>query len=230
MVIEPMETKPRFDAFVFDLDGTLLDTVDDLVVLINMALDDFGYPPRTREDVLSFVGRGAKSLIHRAVPDGTPEETADQVMQHWVDLHHGHDDALTHPFPGIVDVLTQLRAQGCKTAVLSNKADWAVRKIVDQCLPGLFDAVHGEGPDYPRKPNPQGMFATLEELGVEPQRAVYIGDSPVDVLVAREAGMYAVAVLWGYRPYEEFIDRDAAPDVFVDCASDLLAFAAEASA
>ena len=216
---------PPFDTFVFDLDGTLLDTLPDLVVLTNEALAREGYPPRTREEIHSYVGNGVKALMYQAVPEGTGPEAAERAMESWKALYHTYANDLTKPYPHVRELVADLRERGCKLGVLSNKFDEGVRQIMDQCLPGLFDVMHGEGPDIPRKPDPTGLLRTIRELGSTPERTVYVGDSPGDVRTARNAGTYAVAATWGYHDEGDFAAEGAEPDLMARSLLDLLALA-----
>lgn len=209
--------EPPFDTFMFDLDGTLLDTLDDLVVLTNEVLAEFSLPPRTREEINSYVGNGAQALIYQAVPKGTPQKVADACLARWKEAYDTFPNDLTKPYAGVEDLLVALRARGCKLGILSNKFDGGVQFIVRKCLDGKVDVAHGEGGlrDFPRKPDPAGLLATIEELGSEPTRTVYVGDSSGDIHAARNAGCYAVGVAWGYHDPADFAAEGWAPDVLV---------------
>ena len=222
MTTRPAVPSRSFDAFVFDCDGTILDTLPDLVVVTNAALRECGYPEHTVEEVKSYVGNGVKALMYQAVPQDVPAEAADAALECWKRLHPVLEGKLTKPYPNVPEVLAELRRRGAKTAVLSNKFDEGVQQVVGEFLPGLFDVAHGECDRIPRKPDPTGLLLTLEELGVAPDRAAYIGDSPGDIVVARNAGTFAIAVSWGYHTREEM--EAANPDAIVDTAKDFLAF------
>lgn len=221
---------PPFDTFVFDVDGTLLDTLDDLVVLTNDALADFDLPSRSREEINSFVGNGVKALIYQAVPDGTPQEVADACLARWKETYSVYPNDLTKPYPGVEALLAELRRRGCRLGVLSNKFDGGVQFIMDKCLPGTVDVQHGEGGplNFPRKPDPRGLLATIEELGSVPERTVYVGDSPSDIHVARNAGCYAVGVDWGYHDPADFAAEGWGPDLLANGPEQILALAPEA--
>ena len=220
MAAQPL---PIFDTFVFDLDGTLLDTLDDLTVLTNQVLREMGWPERTKQEILSYVGNGVRALMGLAVPDGTAPEDADRAMERWSSLFPGYPNDLTHPYEGIVELLGALRERGCKVGVVSNKFEAGVHQIVGKCLPGLVDVAHGEAPDIPRKPDPTGILRTIRELGGTPERAVFVGDSPSDIQAGRNAGVATVAVEWGYHPVADF--AEVAPDALVARPADLLASA-----
>ena len=166
---------PPFDTFVFDVDGTLLDTLDDLVVLTNDALAEFNLPPRTREEINSYVGNGVKALMYQAVPEGTPQDVADACLARWKENYGTYPNDLTKPYPGIPALLAELRRRGCKLGVLSNKFDGGVQFIMNKCLPDAVDVQHGEGgpQNFPRKPDPTGLLTTIEELGSAPARSVF---------------------------------------------------------
>lgn len=219
--------QPPFDTFVFDLDGTLLDTLDDLVTLTNDILAEEGMPARTRAEINSYVGNGALALIRQAVPDGTPDDVADRVHRRWVEAYDRYPNDLTHPYEGVADMLVALRERGCKLGILSNKFDGGVQFIVKKCLDGLVDVAYGEGGplDLPRKPDPTGLRVIIEELGSSPDRTVYIGDSPGDIHVARNAGCYAVGVSWGYHDPRDFKAEGWAPDMLATAPGQIVGLA-----
>lgn len=211
-----------FDTFIFDLDGTLLNTLPDLVVVTNAALEQMGMPPRTRDEVLSYVGNGVKALMYQAVPAGTPAEIADEALEKWKAFNLSYENNLTAPYPSVPETLRALRARGCATSVLSNKFDAGVQLILNKCLPGLFDVAHGESENFPRKPNPAGLLRTMAELNAEPKRTAYIGDSPGDIETARRAGAFAIGVSWGYHAAREL--REAGADLIIESMEELAAF------
>lgn len=185
-------------AFVFDLDGTILHTLPDLAVAANEALRQMGLPTRSYEEIQSFMGDGGARMIGRAVPPGTPDDLRWQVFDRWRTIYIGSDYANTAPFPGVVEALRELREREVKTGVLSNKFDEGTRVLTQRFFPGLFDAVRGDKPPAPRKPDPTTLLEMLEQLGARPEDAAYVGDSLVDVQVAHNAGVLAVGVSWGY--------------------------------
>ncbi|MCI2240939.1 HAD-IA family hydrolase [Adlercreutzia faecimuris] len=226
---ESSAPQPPFDAFVFDLDGTLLDTLPDLTVITNRALELEGYPPRTQDEIHSFVGNGLMALMYQAVPEGTGPEAAERAMERWKALFPTYANDLTVPYPGVRETVTELRRRGCKLGVLSNKFDAGVQQVMEQKLPGLFDVMHGECAEIPRKPDPTGLLRTIRELGSTPARTVYVGDSPGDVRTARAAGTYAVGAAWGYHDEADFDAEHAEPDLMVHAFADLIALAPEAA-
>ena len=214
---------PTFDAFVFDLDGTLLDTLPDLVVLTNAALNEQGFPSRTTDEIHSFVGNGARALMYQAVPaDATPEQ-AEAAMRRWMELYPSIGNKLTKPYPHMEETLAELKRRGIALGVLSNKFDQGVHDVIDAYLPGVFGVQHGECADIPRKPDPTGLLRSIDELGSSPARTAYVGDSPGDVVTSRNAGTFAIGVAWGYHHADAL--RKAGADVVVDDARELLRFA-----
>lgn len=212
----------RFDTFIFDLDGTLLDTLPDLVEITNAALRAEGFPPRTRDEIKGFVGNGIKALMYQAVPEGSTEDEAERAMARWKEVHPQLDHMLTQPYPGMPETLQALKGRGAHLGVLSNKFDAGVQQVIGIYLPGTFGALHGEGPGFPRKPDPTGLLRTMAELGSAPARTAYVGDSPGDIATARAADTFAIAVAWGYHTAQDL--AAANPDALVHSPADLLAF------
>ena len=210
----------RIDAFVFDLDGTLLNTLPDLVALTNAVLRECGFPERTTAEILSFVGNGVKALMYQAVPADADEEAVEGAMDRWKELYPQYGHKLTKAYPGIPETVAELKRRGAKLAVLSNKFDAGVQDVIGTYLPGLFSVAHGERADIPRKPDPAGLLRTIAELGSVPERTAYVGDSTGAVAVARNAGTLAVAATWGYHDVERL--RAAAPDLLIDAPGDLV--------
>ena len=220
-----METMdhPTFDTFIFDLDGTLLDTLPDLVVLTNAALAEQGFPSRTTDEIHSFVGNGTRALIYQAVPEtATPEQT-EETMRRWKELYPTLGNKLTKAYPYLPETIKALKDGGIRLGVLSNKFDQGVKDVINEFLPGLFEVMHGECDDIPRKPDPTGLLRTIRELESTPERTVYVGDSPGDVRVARNAGTFAIGVAWGYHDAQDL--RDAKADVVIEGTRELLDYA-----
>lgn len=184
---------------IFDLDGTILNTLEDLADATNYALGEHGYPGRTIEDVRRFVGNGIHKLIERAVPDSLTEEEIDGVHETFSAYYEQHCADKTRPYEGILQLLQHLRAAGCLTAVVSNKADVAVQPLCKHYYEGLFDYAVGERADIRRKPAPDSVQEVLRRLQVEAADAVYIGDSEVDIQTAQNAGLDSIIVTWGFR-------------------------------
>lgn len=182
-------------AVLFDLDGTLLDTLGDLHQAVNHVLAQFGYPQRTIGEVCRFVGNGAARLIHLAVPEGAEEAP---VLAAFQSYYAAHCDILTKPYAGIPEALAALGEQ-YPLAVVSNKPDRAVKELAKVYFPGLY--ARGESTDCPRKPAPDMVRKAMQALGAE--RCVYVGDSDVDIRTAANAGVPCLSVTWGFRGEEE---------------------------
>lgn len=176
---------------LWDLDGTLLDTLEDLKDGVNYALAQFGYPRRTLEEVRAFVGNGARRLIDQAVPEGADSQP---VFETFRTYYAANCQIKTKPYDGIPEALAEL-GKKYPMAVVSNKPDMAVKPLCDQYFPGIY--ARGESEDCPRKPAPDMVYKAMAEIGVE--ACVYVGDSEVDVVTARNAGMPCLSVLWGFR-------------------------------
>lgn len=214
--------KPQIDAFVFDMDGTILDTLPDLVDVTNLAMERFGYPSHPAEDILKMVGNGLRSLITQAMPQGLDADAADECIAYWKALYDELGDARTRAYPGVVDVLDELKARGKKLAVLSNKYDEGTKLMARRYFAGQMDLALGEGP-VPRKPDPTGLLFVADELGVLPGNVAYVGDSDTDIEAARRAGAFAVGVLWGYQTRDRL--ENAKPDLLISDPAELLSFA-----
>lgn len=204
-------------AILFDLDGTLLDTLGDLHAAVNHVLAQFGYPTRTIEEVCRFVGNGAGRLIHLAVPEGADEAPVLEAFQRH---YAAHCDILTRPYVGIVEALAVLQ-ENYPLAVVSNKPDAAVKELAKIYFPNLY--ARGESADCPRKPAPDMVFKAMEALGVD--RCIYVGDSDVDVMTAKNAGVPCLSVTWGFRSEDEL--REAGAQYFCHQPQDLPAKIAE---
>ena len=185
-------------AFVFDMDGTILHSLPDLAIATNEALERQGYPTHTYDEIMSYMGNVAQKLIERALPPGTPANVCQRTFELWRAIYLQSDYANTAPFPGIIDTLRELRRRDMKTGILSNKFDAGVRSLAEQYFPGLFDAVRGEIPPAPRKPDPTTLLQMLDALGVQPEETIYVGDLNIDRKTARNAGCTFAAVSWGY--------------------------------
>lgn len=179
---------------LFDLDGTLLDTLEDLMDATNHALQCHGFPMRPLDQVRRFVGNGAGRLIRLSCPEGTPEEQVQQVLNTFQAYYTAHCQVKTAPYPGIMEALEVLKEQ-YPLAIVSNKPDAAVKALCEELFPGIY--AMGEQPGCPRKPAPDMVFRAMEAIGAE--RCIYVGDSEVDVLTAQNAAVPCVSVLWGFR-------------------------------
>lgn len=198
---------------VFDMDGTILDTLEDLKDSTNFALQKCGYPTRTYDEVRRFVGNGIRKLIERAVPEGLSVEKIDRVHEVFTEHYKVHCADKTKAYDGIKPLIEKLRANGVKTAVVSNKADYGVQELCKEYFDGLFDYAIGEREGIRRKPAPDSVNEALRVLGMSKSEAVYIGDSDVDFETAKNAELPCISVLWGFRD-EEFL-REKGATLFV---------------
>ena len=206
---------------LFDLDGTLLDTLDDLYLSVNHALLACGYPARTREEVRNFVGGGVKKLIERAVPAGTPQDRADEVLRVFRPYYASHSLDHTAPYPGIMEALAALAAAGCQMAIVSNKFDEAVKALNRDFFGQYISTAIGESDRIPKKPAPDGIFEAIRTLGARTEDCIYIGDSEVDVLTARAAGIPCLGCAWGFRGRGVLRDSGLADSAIFDTPTDL---------
>ncbi len=201
-------------ALIFDLDGTILDTLGDLRDSVNYALAECGLPIRSTEEIRAFVGNGIRILIERAVPENTPADVTDKCFGFFKSYYKDHSAILTKPYDGIVEVLTEMKNQNLKLAVVSNKADFAVQTLAKDYFGDVFDFVVGEKENIKRKPAPDSVLCALDYLNINKSEAIYIGDSEVDVETARNAEIPCIAVLWGFR--DEAFLKELQPDYKVN--------------
>lgn len=192
-----------YSLVIFDLDGTLLDTLDDLANSVNFALSAFSFPQRTKEEVRSFIGNGVKKLMERSTPFGTDEKTNEECLAVFREHYLSHLKDNTAPFNGVNVMLKTLRNKGIKTAVVSNKLHSAVEALCKDYFPGLIDLSLGVSVESERKPNPINVIKALAFFGESADTAIYIGDSEVDVQTAHGAGLKCVGVTWGFRDKKE---------------------------
>lgn len=213
---------PRPVAVVFDLDGTLVDSLEDIATAMNVALADHGRPAHPIADYRAFVGSGVGVLAERALGAGADAALRDAVVASFRERYAARLLATTRLYPGVAELLDALAARGAGLAVLTNKPQGAAERIVGALL-GRWSwaAVIGDRPDLPRKPDPAGARKAARALGVEPRAALLVGDSDVDVRTARAAGMRAVGAAWGFRGADEL--RAAGADVVVERPEDVLA-------
>ena len=201
--------KMKYKAIIFDLDGTLTDTLEDLYLSTNSALRSCGLPERRLDEVRRFVGNGVKKLIERAVPEGTDSRVTEQCFDAFHAHYIIHCQDHTKLYPGIASLLTALHAKGYRMAVVSNKLQEGVTGLARTFFRGVIDVAIGERPGIPRKPAPDMALAALEQLGVPASEAVYVGDSDVDLQTAANAGLPCISVLWGFRSRDFLIAQGA---------------------
>jgi len=191
-------------AAIFDLDGTLLDTLEDIASAMDFALQRHGLPPRSLDEYRQFIGEGVRNLVRRAVgASGGQGELEAEVMTAYRRRYEERMAVATRPYPGVNELLEGLRARGVPAAVLSNKPDDATRALVERFFPGQVAVARGERPSAPRKPDPTSALEVARALGVAPAGCLFAGDTRVDMETANRAEMFAVGVLWGFRSREE---------------------------
>ena len=193
----------KYELVIFDLDGTLLDTLDDLTRAVNHALACQGFPLRSSAEVRRMIGNGIANTMRRAIPDGSGEEASRQALVDFKDYYLSHVNVSTHPFDGIPALLDAMGDAGILAAVNSNKVDSATRALCEAHLPGKLACILGELPDLPRTPAPDGALRIIRQLGANPRRTLYVGDGETDVQTAANAGIDCAWVAWGYRRRSE---------------------------
>lgn len=199
----------RFDLVIFDLDGTILDTLGDLASAVNFALEENGLPARTTDEVRMFVGNGVRKLVSRAVPAGTPDGVIEAVYASFGERYRAHSAELTRPYDGIAELLAALGREGIKLAVVSNKPDDAVGGLCGKYFPDTFDMTVGARDGVPHKPSPQSVSGVIDALGCERAKTAYVGDSDVDIMTAKNAGIEIFSAAWGFRSREFLIKSGA---------------------
>lgn len=199
---------------IFDLDGTLTNTLADLKNSVNYALGKLGFPERNSDEIRSFVGNGVKMLVFRSVPENTDNETAEKCLEIFKEYYKINSCIETKPYDGIIELLEELKKRNIKTAVVTNKMHEAAAEIVDFFFEGLIDVTIGLSDKTPPKPAPDSIFLALEKLGVSKENAVYIGDSEVDCITAKNVKIPCIGVTWGFRDREVLLQNGA--DYIVD--------------
>ena len=189
---------------IFDLDGTLLDTLEDLSQAVNHALELRGLPLHTLDEYRGMVGHGVRSLVQQALPSGADDAFVDAALADFKAYYQAHIDVHTHPYPGIPELLADLNSNGVRLAIASNKFQEGTEYLVGRFFPGIpFVAIMGNQPGMPLKPSPQIVQEALTRAGVGPSEALLVGDSPTDMRTAANGGIEALAVTWGYRTADE---------------------------
>ena len=204
-------TSGRFDGVLFDLDGTLADTLEDLADAMDRVLRGEGLPEHSYAEYQRMIGHGIHQLVSAALPaDRRDQQTIDRCFGLMMADYGEHSLVKTHPYDDVAELLTALQARGLKLAVLSNKADEPTQRIAAALFAdGALDAVAGARPDVPLKPDPAGALRAAASLGLEPGRMLYVGDSPTDMRTAIAAGMTPVGVSWGFRTRDELAEAGA---------------------
>lgn len=189
-----------YNTFIFDLDGTLLNTLDDLAASVNYALRTHGMPERTLDEVRSFVGNGVRLLMERAIPEGSANPRFEETFATFRAYYMEHSLDTTRPYDGIPEMIHTLKQRGCRLAVVSNKFYAATQELIRHFFPEITVAIgEHEAEGIRKKPAPDTVFEALRQLGVGKEKAVYVGDSDVDLQTARNSGLPCISVLWGFR-------------------------------
>lgn len=203
-----------YNTVIFDMDGTILNTLEDLKDSVNYALDQMGYPSRTLDEVRRFVGNGARLLIERAVPAGTTKEDCDKCLEIYSKHYATNMQNKTRPYDGIMDLLKELKERKYKLAIVSNKFDTAVKALCKDHYDEYIKVAIGESQNVARKPAPDSVFTAMKELGSNGEESIYVGDSDVDAQTAHNAGLKCVGVTWGFRSREILLNAGA--DYIID--------------
>lgn len=202
----------NFQAAIFDLDGTLINSLEDLADSANAMLASYGFPTHPLDPYRYFVGNGSRKLIERCLPKekAADSEFVEEALQRYKEIYAHHTEDKTRPYVGILPALQLLQQQGIPMGICTNKHQSAADEIVAHMFPqGMFRTISGDRPGLPRKPHPQKVLKMAEDFGVAPGRVAYFGDTSVDMDTAHNAGFYAVGVLWGFRPQEELVAHGA---------------------
>lgn len=205
---------------IFDLDGTLLYTLEDLMSSINFTLDLFGYPERTLEEISSFVGNGVQHLLRKSLPARISDKDFDLCFACFKDHYSKHCCEKTRPYDGIIETLKALRSRGLRIGIVSNKFQSAAEEVCEHYFEGLYDSVMGESEICRRKPAPDGINILCDIYNVDKDDCIFFGDSEVDVKTGENAGVFCVSVLWGFRD-EEFLSSHGAK-LFINRPSEIL--------
>lgn len=197
------------DTVIFDLDGTILDTLTDLTNAVNYALRTCGYEEKTESQVRSYVGNGIRNLMRRAVPQGTSEHDLETSFAQFKSFYEKNMYVYTRAYEGIPELMRQLSEKGYHIGVVSNKADFAVKVLMEQFFDGLVEIGVGEMDNMGRKPAPDTLFYVMQKMKVTPDRCIYVGDSDVDIRTAENAGIPCISVTWGFRSPQFLLENGA---------------------
>lgn len=199
----------RYKAALFDMDGTVLETLEDMNDALNYTLAHFGFKTNSLAETRAYVGNGAERLIRLSLPEGTDEETLMRVLHFYKDYYDSHCRIKTAEYAGISELLRELRGEGMRLALVSNKPDSTVQELTEYFFKGLFESAVGESERVRRKPAPDCVLAAIELMGLKKSDCVYIGDSEVDIMTAKNAGTDCISVTWGFRDRELLIASGA---------------------
>lgn len=211
----------KYDTIIFDLDGTLLDTLDDLTDSINRMLGQKGYPLRTRDEIREYIGNGAKALVKKALPEGVPDSEVKECLKIYRGIYLENMYEKTRPYDGVDETLKKLKSLGISIGVVSNKPDEATVRMCRHYFGDTLDAVVGDSPERKKKPAPDNIYEAISRLGTDSGKILFVGDSDVDMETAHNAGLDCAGVAWGYRPRE--LLREHGADYIIETASELIA-------
>ena len=209
----------KYKIAIFDLDGTLLDTLQDLAISTNYALDSLGYEKRTTEEIRQFVGNGIEKLIEKAAPDNISANERKRILDCFKLHYANHCEDHTKPYEGMIELLDNLITKQLPIAVVSNKIDSAVQSLCQKYFGNRFIFTIGERKGIGRKPHPDSVLEVLAKANISPSDAVYIGDSEVDIITAKNAGTEMICVTWGFRDKDFLLESGA--ELFADSALQL---------
>lgn len=199
----------KINTVIFDMDGTVLDTLDDLTDSVNYVLDKFGMPRRTKDEYRRFFGNGIEFALRCAVPDDTPNDVIEEMLPIFKEHYNAHCLDKTKPYDGILELMKELKERGYKLAIVSNKIDSAVKELNERFFSDYVSVAIGEKDGIKRKPAPDTVLAALAELASSKEEAVYVGDSEVDFQTAQNSGLPCISVLWGFRDKDFLIEQGA---------------------
>ncbi len=206
---------------IFDLVGTLLNTYEDLANAVNYGLKKYSYPTHDAEKYKIFTGNGTETMIKRALPEAYRDnETYMLIKEAYLEYYNTHSGEYTRAYDGINELLQELKKKGIKIAVTSNKIDCMTRQVIDEYFPGYFDFVIGQYEGCRPKPNPDMVIKAMSNMSVTPQECLYVGDTGVDAMTGKQAGIFTIGVLWGFRDEQELIENGA--DVVISQPLELL--------
>lgn len=209
----------RYTTIILDLDGTLLDTLEDLTAAVNHTMTRYGYPTRTLDEIRSFVGNGVAILLRRSAPTGTPEELFPEMLDCFRTYYKEHMYDHTAPYTGVLPMLAELHSKGFRTAIVSNKLDEATKELNRRFFLPYNELAIGTPAEY-KKPHPYSVFDAIRRLDSAPAQSIYVGDSEVDLETAANAGIPCIGVSWGFRNRSFLEDRGA--DYVIDCPEELV--------
>ena len=199
----------KYKAVLFDMDGTVLDTLDDLADAVNYSLVQFDLPQVSREHVCANLGNGAAYLVRHSVPPDTEETKVQELIAFYRNWYDAHCRVRTGPYPGILPLMEQLKEAGIRQAIISNKPDTAVQDLAAYFFPGMLETAVGESATVRRKPNPDAVLSAVRQMNLTKDDCVYVGDTEVDLQTAENAGMACIAVSWGFRSEKQLREAGA---------------------